>query len=204
MLCTCGISYSDNLELWVEVDLDDGSTVYVSECPDCHEPGVKFVRSGNGPESAVVIYPTGIQRKPINLAGVPAETEANYLKALRALPTEFYSTAAILARKSLESSLAEKYGSGKGERLNNLIDELLADQSAPISPGVQQNIDAVRQLGNMEAHEFDALTIEQVEWGVRIWERFLTDWYVQPLEDKTHRGDLAAANRQVKQPPAEP
>ena len=97
---------------------------------------------------------------------------------------------------------AEKYGSERRERLDTLIYELLADRDAAVSPGVRQNIDAVRQLGNMEAHEFDALSLAQVEWGVTIWERFMSDWYVQPLEDETHRDALAAANRQVKQPPA--
>ena len=201
MQCICGIRYSDNSDQWLELELDN-CIVFVAECPDCDEPGVKVARDGHGLKSARTIYPLGIGKKPISLVGVPEEIAVNYMKALRALPTEFFSAAAILARKSLETSLAEKYGSGKGERLNSLIDELLADKDAPISPGVRQNIDAVRQLGNMEAHEFDVLSTGQVEWGVTIWERFMNDWYVQPLEDQTNRDALALVNRQVKQPPA--
>ena len=201
MKCVCGISYSDNSDLWEELELDS-ATVLAAECPDCREPGIKLSRDNRDKESAVTIYPVGPTRDPIKLVGVPEELVANYKKALRALPTEFYSVAAVLARKSLEASLVERYGSGGRERLDTLIDKLLEDRGAAVSPGVRQNIDAVCQLSNMEAHEFDALSPEQVEWGVTIWERFMSDWYVQPLEDEAHRDALAAANRQVKQPPA--
>ena len=200
MKCVCGISYSDNLDVWDEIELVTAA-VLVAECPDCHEPGIKLARDNHDKESAVTVYPVGPTRDPIKLVGVPEELAANYMKALRALPTEFYSVAAILARKSLEASLVEMYGSRGRERLDMLIDKLLEDRGAAVSPGVRQNIDAVRQLGNMEAHEFDALSLAQVEWGVTIWERFMSDWYVQPLEDEAHRDALAAANRQVKQPP---
>ena len=175
MKCVCGISYSDNLDLWEELELDS-VTVLAAECPDCREPGIKLSRDNRDKESAVTIYPVGPTRDPIKLVGVPEELVANYKKALRAL----------------RASLVERYGSGGRERLDTLIDKLLEDRGAAVSPGVRQNIDAVRQLGNMEAHEFDALSPEQVEWGVTIWERFMSDWYVQPLEDEAHRDALAA------------
>ena len=34
MKCVCGISYSDNLDLWEELELDS-VTVLAAECPDC-------------------------------------------------------------------------------------------------------------------------------------------------------------------------
>ena len=107
MKCVCGISYSDNLDEWDELELVNAA-VFAAECPDCHEPGIKLARDNRDKESAVTIYPVGPTRDPIKLVGVPEELGANYMKALRALPAEFYSVAAILARKSLESQSGGK------------------------------------------------------------------------------------------------
>ncbi len=217
--------------------------VYVSCCPNCRGPIIKadyadlnyLVRSFHtwspahiSPKSFLItdliarsrqIYPPSSvsTRSEIDLLGVPELISRDYRIALKVLDDpETYPYANVLARRSLETSL-EKYRKG-GERvgLGTLIDRLLADTESGLSKPLLDSLDAIRKLGDMEAHHFlngdgeiVEVTKQETAWNISILERFLQDWYVRPAEDAAFRDGLEgklssltnADNRPLKQPP---
>lgn len=217
--------------------------VYVSCCPNCRGPIIKadyadrdyLVRRFNTSHPAQIspqhflitdlierarqIYPLprGSTRSEIDLLGVPEPISKDYRIALKVLDDpDTFPYANVLARRSLETSL-EKYRK-RGERagLNILIDRLLADTENGLSKPLLASLDAIRKLGDMEAHHFlnsdgevVEVTKQETAWNISILERFLQDWYVRPAEDAAFRDSLEgklstlanADNRPLKQPP---
>ena len=240
MECACGIHYSDDPTHWEGLLHDNGpknamsryTAVYVSTCPRCATPGIKifdFPQNISDPlnpdnpntyisagkiQDARTVFPTIYRstRTAIPLDGVPAPIQDTYRKALTALdsPT-LYEYAVILARRSLETSLRRLGYSGRD--LANLVDSLLADQGNGFPNRLLENIDAIRNLGNIEAHEItaehdDPLAVSKAEadWCISIWERFLTHCYVEPAQDALFQqrlnDELQSAGRPpLKQPP---
>ena len=240
MECVCGIHYSDDPTYWEGLLHSNGpgnparthTAVYVSTCPNCATPGIKmfdfpqYISSQVHPDwpdtyisagkiqEAHTVYPTISRstRTAIPLDGVPAPIQDAYRKALTALdsPT-LYEYAVILARRSLETSLRQLGYSGRD--LAHRIDSLLADQANGFPNRLLENIDAIRNLGNIEAHEITAeddnpleVTRAKADWCISIWERFLTHCYVEPAQDDVFQqrlnDELQSAGRPpLKQPP---
>lgn len=235
MQCICGIHYSDDQSQWEGFLHDNGpldhfrryTAVYIGTCPQCATPGVKifhFRQDESEPinpsvnstymstgkiQGAQTIYPQVTRRtKPeITLQGVPASIQDSYRKALSALdsPT-LYEYAVVLARRSLEATLREL---GYPEwRLVDLIDGLLADEHNGFPSHLLKNINAIRNLGNIEAHEFTtsdetvlSVTKPQADWCVSIWERVLMHCYVQPAEDQAFQDRLNEDLERTGRPP---
>lgn len=228
MECTCGITYPDTRLLWKYItitvphplfDEDHHCLLFYAVCPECSEIGIKL---NTGPrwaddydpdpftenvKGANRIHPVSKtpERKEIDLDGVPEGHCGDYRKALIALDhPDLYEFANIVARRSLESILREKY---KGRTLSDLIDELQKDGGNGLSRGLLGNIDAIRNLGNMGAHEVldndDGLLRadkEQTAWNITVWERFLDEWYVRPAQDVANLTRLKQAGLNVKEP----
>ena len=158
-------------------------------------------------KNATRIYPrlSTPERREIALDGVPENDCSDYRKALIALDNpDLYELANILARRSLESTLRTKY---EGKTLSNLIDALLQDKENGLSRQLLENIDAIRNLGNMGAHEIadtNQATLradkEQTSWNVTVWERLLDEWYVRPAQDAAQVRRLQDAGLKVRQP----
>ena len=114
-----------------------------------------------------------------------------------------YELASVLARRSLESALREKY---RGRSLSDLVDGLLADTQNGLSARLLENVDGIRQIGNAEAHsntaEHSLLATDKglCEWCVEVWERFLQESYIQPARDKATRAILEQAGIPLKSP----
>ena len=203
MECACGITYPDTRGIWKQAtiyddDPDRFSSLFYAVCPDCFEIGIKLNYEPRlspdeyhdffteNVQNATRIYPLlrTPERRERALDGVPENDCSDYRKALIALDhPDLYELANILARRSLESTVRTKY---EGRTLWNLIDALLQDKESGLSRGLLENIDAIRNLGNMGAHETsdpNQATLradkEQTSWNVTVWERLLEEWYVR-------------------------
>lgn len=170
-------------------------------------------------ERARQVYPppSGPTRSEINLLGVPEHISRDYRTALKVLDDpETYPYANVLARRSLETSLEKYRKDGERAGLGTLIDRLLSDAENGLSRPLLDSLDAIRKLGDMEAHHFlnadgeiVEVTRQETAWNISILERFLQDWYVRPAQDAAFRDSLEgklstlanADNRPLKQPP---
>ena len=235
MECACGIHYADDPTYWEGLLHDNGpmnlmtrcTAVYVATCPNCATPGIKifhfpeyqvggldpdrphtFISAGKI-QAAHTVYPpiSRSDRAAIPLDGVPAPIQDAYRKALTALDSPIlYEYAVILARRSLEISLRQMGYSGHA--LANRIDSLLADQGNGFPKRLLENIDAIRNLGNIEAHEITAdddnplaVTRAEADWCISIWERFLTHCYVEPAQDDVFQQRLNDELQSAGRPP---
>ena len=158
-------------------------------------------------KTAIRIYPLlkTPERKEIALDGVPESHCSDYRKALIALDhPDLHKFANILARRSLEAILRTKYN---GRTLANLIDTMMKDKESGLSRGLLENIDAIRHLGNIGAHDVPGNTDEplradkeQTSWIITVWERLLEEWIVRPAQDAAQLGWLKEAGLKVKEP----
>ena len=223
MECACGIAYPETRVIWKDVGINDNvsnSSLFYAVCPECLEIGIKINRECRYSDenetsdyftenlrNATRIHPrlSTRERREMALDGVPENDRSDYRKALIALDhPDLYEFANILARRSLESTLSTKY---EGPNLWNLIDALLQDKESGLSRGLLQNIDAIRHLGIMAAHEIpdtNQATLradkKQTSWNVTVWERLLEEWYVRPTQDAAQVGRLQDAGLKVRQP----
>ena len=76
-----------------------------------------------------------------------------------------------------------------------------------LSHRLLKNIDGIRNLGNIGAHETsdpNQATLradkEQTSWNVTVWERLLEEWYVRPTQDAAQVSRLQDAGLKVRQP----
>ena len=228
MECVCGITYPDNRTTWREVDIqvpyphygdDHFCFLFYAICPKCSEIAVKlnyapeFSSDFNldpftdNVENATRIHPLlkTPERKEIALDGVPESHCSDYRKALIALDhPDLHEFANILARRSLETILRIEY---KGKTLSDLIDALLNDKENGLSPRLLRNIDAIRHLGNIGAHDIAGNTDEplradkeQTSWNITVWERLLEEWFVRPAQDAAQLGRLKEVGLKVREP----
>ena len=225
MKCDCGISYSDHGDQWrslyVTQGIHDkpGYLVFAGFCPECDHIGIKLssVRPGlshiealkqYGAWEATPIFPpeTEWAREPIDTQGVPDYLRSTYRKALLATAdSELYGYASILARRAIESALKEQGFTGRD--LSQLIDKF---QQTPtgVPRGILDHIDAIRNLGNWDAHEtadkkggWLEPSRTQCAWAVTLLERFLDHFYVQPAIDKAHFAEVNDASTSAGKPP---
>ena len=223
MECACGIAYPDTRLIWKHVGINDNvsnSSLFYAVCPECLEIGIKINRECRYSDenetsdyftenlrNATRIHPQlrTPERREIALDGVPENDCSDYRKALIALDhPDLYEFANILARRSLESTLRTQY---EGRTLSNLIDALLQDKESGLSHRLLKNIDGIRNLGNIGAHETsdpNQATLradkEQTSWNVTVWERLLEEWYVRPTQDAAQVSRLQDAGLKVRQP----
>ena len=230
MECTCGITYPDNRLTWREVDVsvpvpyphegeENICMLFYAVCPECSEIGLKLNHAPQfandfwfdpfmeNVKKAIRIYPhlTTPERRGIPLDGVPESDCSDYRKAVIALDhPDLYEFANIVARRSLERILRTKY---TGHTLSHLIDKLLNDKDNGLSRNLLNNIDAIRNLGNMGAHditdnEHETLRADkdQTQWNMTVWGRVLEEWYVRPAQDAAQLGKLQDAGINVKLP----
>ena len=219
MKCTCGTSYSENDDQWQRMIVTPRTgredvrhyAVFAAMCPDCGEVGIKCDFSYDAYDlaratvsSADHIFPplSGSSRTPVSLEGVPERIASDYKKAIEALDSpNLYSFANVLVRRSLEATLELSgfgKGNGKRSRLDDLIKALEADpQGTP--KGILDNLDAIRKLGNYDAHIVDdehgkpiEPSPEETSWNVTLFERFITHFFVEPAQDKKMRESLPA------------
>ena len=230
MECTCGITYPDDGKIWSEVHIsvpvpyphdgeDNVCSLFYAVCPECSEIGLKLNHAPKfsdhywldpfveNVKNAIHIYPhlTTPERREIPLDGVPESDCSDYRKALIALDNpDLYEFANIVARRSLERILRTNY---TGRTLSDLIDQLLKDQDNGLSRGLLINIDAIRNLGNMGAHDIEddehevlRADKDQTQWNMTVWERVLEEWYVRPAQDAAQLSKLQDAGLKVKLP----
>ena len=103
--------------------------------------------------------------------GVPESHCSACRKALIALDhPDLHEYANILARRSLEAILRTEYN---GNTLAALIDTMLQDKESGLSRGLLKNIDAIRNLGNIGAHDIPGnapeplrADKEQTSWNI--------------------------------------
>ena len=223
MQCSCGTAYSDLDGQWeslsTEPRFSTAYVVYLGVCPECGQPGVKLAKvpsysradhwlESHTPQDAESIYPPKPfpNRKPVDLDGVPDHVQTDYRNALLALGNgKLYEYANVLARRSLEFML--KDNGYKGRDLAASIDNLISNPSG-IPRAILDNIDAVRMLGNWGAHltgneEVGWLesTLQQTEWVVVQWERFLEHFYVNPAKDAIFRNQIDGQSSAAGKPP---
>ena len=217
MKCSCGTSYADSDEQWQSIDVLPSKTdagfqmyrVYAAACPDCGIAGIKYY-PGDGHyglryanvTSAFHVWPklSGASRAPLDLEGVPERIASDYRKAIEALDSaSLYGYANVLVRRSLEATLEQsgyaKVGKGR-PRLVELIGALEARPDGT-PKGILDNLDAIRKLGNYDAHLWDdehgqpiEPSLEETSWNVTLFERFITHFFVEPAQDKKMRDSL--------------
>ena len=217
MQCSCGTSYADNDEQWQFIDVlpsrtDAGAPmhrVYAAACPDCGVVGIKCFFDDRyqrltyaNVTSASHIWPKllGASRAPVDLEGVPERIASDYRKAIESLDSaSLYGYANVLVRRSLEATLERSGYAKEGKdrpRLVELIGEL-EKRSEGTPKGIMDNLDAIRKLGNYDAHLWDdehgqpiEPSLEETSWNVTLFERFITHFFVEPAQDKRMRDSL--------------
>ena len=217
MNCSCGISYSDNDEQWQNIDVDPSRTdidfpryrVFAATCPDCGTVGIKCY-SGDPYRgltyatvtSASHIWPNlaGSSRAPVDLEGVPDRIASDYKKTIEALDSlSLYGYANVLVRRSLEATLERSGYAKAGKDKPRLVELIAALEARPegTPKGILDNLDAIRKLGNYDAHLWDdehgqpiEPSLEETSWNVTLFERFITHFFVEPAQDKRIRDSL--------------
>ena len=217
MKCSCGSSYSDYDEQWQSIDVDPSRTngdspphrVFAAACPDCGTVGIKCfsgdlihrLRYANV-TSASHVWPrlSGASRAPIDLEGVPERIASDYRKAIEAVGSaSLYGYANVLVRRSLEATLEQSGYAKEGKGRPRLAELILALEAKPegTPKGILDNLDAIRILGNFDAHLWDdehgqpiEPSFEETSWNVTLFERFITHFLVEPAQDKRMRASL--------------
>ena len=224
-----GPPHSDDRRIWCDVTIrvpvpyphdGDGHICFLfyAICPECSTIGIKLnhdpeFSSDFDPDpyirnvkNATRIHPLKTpERREIALDGVPESHCSACRKALIALDhPDLHEYANILARRSLEAILRTEYN---GNTLAALIDTMLQDKESGLSRGLLKNIDAIRNLGNIGAHDIPGnapeplrADKEQTSWNITVWERFLDEWFVRPTQDAAQLGRLKEAGLKVKEP----
>ena len=217
MKCSCGSSYSDNDEQWQFIDVEPSRTsgylpshrVFAAACPDCGTVGIKCFWGnrdqglmGANVTSASHIWPriSGTSRAPVDLEGVPERIAADYRKAIEALDSaSLYGYANVLVRRSLEATLEQSGYAKEGKERPRLAELIAALEARPegTPKGILDNLDAIRILGNLDAHLWDdehgqpiEPSLEETSWNVTLFERFITHFFVEPAQDKRMRDSL--------------
>ena len=217
MKCSCGTSYSENDEQWQSINVLPSSIdlrspmyrVYAASCPDCGVVGIKCYLGDyyRGLDFANVtgashIWPkfSGPSRSLVDLEGVPERIASDYRKAIEALDSaSLYGYANVLVRRSLEATL-EQLGYAKAGKVRPRLAELIAELEARpegTPKGILDNLDAIRKLGNYDAHLLDdehgqpiEPSLEETAWNVTLFERFITHFFVEPAQDMRMRDSL--------------
>ena len=217
MKCGCGSSYSDNGEQWQFIDVEPSRTdqdspphrVFAAACPDCGAVGIKCyfgnrdyrLRYANV-TSAFHVWPilSGTSRPTVDLEGVPERIASDYRKAIEALDSASLSGYAnVLIRRSLEATLELSGYAKEGKERPRLAELIAALEARPegTPKGILDNLDAIRRLGNLDAHLWDdedgqpiEPSLEETSWNVTLFERFITHFFVEPAQDKKMRDSL--------------
>ena len=217
MKCSCGTSYADNDEQWQSIDVrpsrtDAGSPMYrvfAAACPDCGIAGIKCYPAPDylglsyaDVTSASHIWPklSVGSRAPVDLEGVPERIASDYRKAIESLDSaSLYGYANVLVRRSLEATLEQSGYAKVGKDRPRLAELIGALEARPegTPKGILDNLDAIRKLGNYDAHLWDdehgqpiEPSLEETSWNVTLFERFITHFFVEPAQDKRMRDSL--------------
>ena len=152
--------------------------------------------------SAFHVWPilSGTSRAPVDLEGVPEIIASDYRKAIEALGSaSLYGYANVLVRRSLEATLEQSGYAKEGKERPQLAELIgaLAARPEGTTKGILDNLDAIRRLGNFDAHLWDdddgqpiEPSLEETSWNVTLFERFITHFFVEPAQDKKMRDSL--------------
>lgn len=174
---------------FIEQDKKGNWTVSHTTCPACNQVVIFLMCAHAGSNrllSNSLLYPKGSSRP-----AVPVEVEAankgladDYKEACIVLPDSLKASAA-LSRRCLQILLrtAAKVKHG------NLGDEIQAVIDSHSLPSyLQENIDAVRHIGNFAAHPIKSKSSGEIvdvepgeaEWNLDVLESLFDFYYVQP------------------------
>ena len=187
-------------------------------CPECHKPSIKISRAPSTTGTTLVdvvskalakdqwIYPNSRRGKFFGHE-VPDGFKKDYLEACEVLRVSPRSSA-TLSRRILEAMLREQ---GYCHRLSKQI-EAVRNESDPdkkLPTVILKIIDAVRQFGNVSAHEKKSERTHQIinvepgeaELCVAIVEDLFEHYYVRPAAE---REKVEKANEKLGQLGIEP
>ena len=181
-----------------------------AKCPACYNPTIIIdlvdVEYPQEPLMQNQAYPQFPSRK-FAVDAVPEAFKEDYVEACKVLPVSAKASAA-LSRRILQAILSDQGYTGK--RLIQQIDSVLEEESLaktlPLS--IRETIDAVRNLGNLAAHQttdksgLQVIDVDhdEAEWCLEIIEALFVHYYDTPSTKDIKRvanlsAKLANANK---------
>jgi Domain of unknown function (DUF4145) len=220
----CMVAFFDETERrGIGVDVEGWWNLAIKKCPNCKKlilyleqqelqpaevgANLPVLQSEAFPlkePKLVMVRPKGSARPPCP-PEVPHDIKKDYAQACLVL-TDSPEASAALSRRCLQHVLHEQGFKSK----NNLADEIdKVIQSGKLPSGVAENIDAVRNIGNLAAHAQEGLAIgeivpiepEEAEWNLDVIESLFDVFYVQPSIAKQKRDALNEKLQEVGKPP---
>lgn len=172
-------------------DVSGEWNVYNYNCPGCEKKVIELHRKHSHPENRMnyVAYPKGVVR-PIS-PEVPEKYASEFREACLVL-NDSPKASAALSRRLLQKILVEELGV-KSKNLSQQIDEAI--KSGKLSWAVQNDLHAVREVGNLAAHPTkdiqtgEIIDVEpgEAEWLLDVLESLFVDLFVSPAESKKRR-----------------
>ncbi len=217
----CLVEFHDQQTFWsvvVGADADQWWILSRRTCPGCNR-FVLYLENGAAPgpltqaqqnvrmnpgARSILVWPKGVSRAPVPQEVPPAIVE-DYKEACLVLADSPKASAA-LSRRCLQNLLRQAAGV-KPADLSNEIQQVL--DSGKLPPGVADNIDAVRNIGNFGAHPNKSKSTGEVvdvepheaEWNLDVLESLFDFYFVQPARAKARRDALNKKLQDAGKPP---
>ena len=182
-----------------------------AKCPACYNPtitiGLVDVEYPQDPLIQNQAYPQFPSRK-FALDAVPEAFKTDYVEACKVLPASAKASAA-LSRRILQAILSDQGYTGKDlfQQIDSVFKEESLAKALPLS--IRQTIDAVRNLGNLAAHQTtdkSGLQIidvdhDEAEWCLEIIEALFVHYYDKPsTKDRSRVANLSAKLANANKP----
>lgn len=175
-------------------------SVYSMECPACKKAIISLSATnarGTLTMPSYSIYPRSSNR-PAPPKEVPADIAADYVDASNVLSVSPKASAA-LSRRCVQAVLRDR-----GYPQHDLAPAIQAAlDSGTLPTAIEDNLDAVRQIGNYAAHPMkdkhtgEILPVEphEAEWNLDVLDELFDFYYVQPQRAESKR---LALNEKLK------
>lgn len=220
MICPhCLVAFSPEFHRWsIGVDADGNWNILVLLCPECKKLAMFLENDESRPFDKIgvtlagqfpmenaklqLVRPKGSLRPPCPLE-VPKDIKNDYQQACLVLPDSPEASAA-LSRRCLQHILFEQGYESKD--LRDQISQILDSNTLP--PYIAEDIDAIRNIGNIAAHPQKTMTSEELvsvelkeaEWNLNIIEALFDHLYVQREKAKQRRDALNQKLQQIGKP----
>jgi hypothetical protein len=219
----CLESFHDEQTRWSVALGDDRDGPWIVErrtCPACKRFVVSLANGQFSPgfyptqgfqnvelqtvAESMLVWPKGVARAAVP-PEVPREIGEDYREACLVL-TDSPKASAALSRRCLQNILRM----AAGVKYGNLADEIqqvLVSHRLPSA--IEENIDAVRNIGNFAAHPLksqstgEVLPVEphEAEWNLDVLESLFDFYFVQPARAKAKKDALNKKLADAKKPP---
>lgn len=207
----CLVDFHDEQTWWsltIGADADGSWLLNRRTCPACGRYVLHLENGVSSPSSqaqgqllgrlnlvnkAMMVWPKGVSRAAVPLE-VPPTIVEDYKEACLVLADSPKASAA-LSRRCLQNLLRQAAAVKHGDLIDEIQQVL---DTGKLPPGIAENIDAIRNIGNFAAHptkskstgEIVDVEPHEAEWNLDVLESLFDFYFVQPARAKAKRDAL--------------